>query len=128
MVEPRFFTSGSVPLLHLTEYKLSQASFFICLEKHDLWQVIKVTSGTLYNNKDNEKSCLRDLSSVCRCQLGERCCCGAGATLAATLQLLRHRWCAKKSDHFKFAFGFVGCSHVGKIERSNVTKIVRLLD
>ena len=64
MVEPRFFTSGSVPLLLLTEYKLSQASFFICLEKHDLWQVIKVTSGTLYNNKDNEKSCLRDLSSV----------------------------------------------------------------
>ena len=38
---------------------------FHCLEKHDLWKVIQVTLGTLYTkNKDKEKSCLRDLSSV----------------------------------------------------------------
>ena len=46
-------------------------------------------------------------------------CCGqiffciGGATLAATLHLLRHQRCAKRktSDNFESAFGFVGCSN-----------------
>ncbi len=42
---------GYVPLLLVTEYKFLRQFFFTCLEKHDLWQVITVTSGTLCNQE-----------------------------------------------------------------------------